>query len=872
MRRDCICVRRCDTNLRPNAGYHLTFWHRSHVGLYSKHRKLELEKNTISKANRLPVGVWRESVWREPLFMKHLIEWYLGVPRAEPGQGTAWRFVTERPWPTWMPSWFVLIVVVALITAVVMVYRRDASRLSRPRQLLLMTLRLSVLGLLAAFLFQLAIVIERTGLPFIAVMIDDSASMGLDDEYETADATAVTRLGNSATDGPPSRLSIAKSILTQQDAGFLRELLSNQKVRLYRFSDTAVPLGQSVSDDGLQSLIGQIDGLKANGRITRPGPAMNKVLDDFRGSPPLAIIMLTDGITTSDQADRLSAAVSENSSRQVPLFLTGLGSEEPNKDLQLFDVQVDEIAIVDDPVIVSARVKSFGFSGKPATLQLLDKASRNVLATKVINLLSDGEVLPTELTWTPRVEGEFDIIVELTPLTGERNPDNNREVRHVSVRQGRMKVLYVENSPRFEFRYIKTFFERQGNDSNSIELHTILLDGDTGYANQDQSARVLAGRFPINRDELFAYDVIVFGDVDPGFLSARSLENVRDFVREKGGGLVMIAGANHNPQSYRGTALESLFPIDIGRVPAIRHDAESEFVPQLTIQGRKSTPVFRFEDSEADSLKAWSTFPPLRWIVEAPALSPGAVVLVEHPTKTGDSGRLPVIVQHQYGAGKVVFHATDELWLWRLRAGDKYYGRYWLQLIRYLSRSNLLGQNRSVELSSDRLIYQPDEPIGLRVRFLDERLVPKAENPVSVTLERRDGFQQRVVLPGLPNTSNVFEARIESLANGSYHAWVDSPSFDQTAPAIDFRVEVPSRELRERGLAKEELVRAARGSRGGFYTPATAFQIPDDLPTGRQVTIERHDPMPLWNRWELLLLFVGLLSVEWVLRKRYRLV
>ena len=260
-------------------------------------------------------------------------------------------------------------------------------------------------------------------------------------------------------------------------------------------------------------------------------------------------------------------------------------------------------------------------------------------------------------------------------------------------------------------------------------------------------------------------------------------------------------------------------------------------------------------------------------MVDAPALSPGAVVLVEHPTRTGDDGRLPVIVQHQYGAGKVVFHATDELWLWRFRIGDKYYGRYWLQLIRYLSRSSLLGKNRSAELSSDRLIYQPDEPIVLRLRFLDERLVPVGdEEPVSVTLERRDGFQQRLVLTKVPNTSSIFETRIETLPNGSYHAWVNSPSFDQTAPAVDFRVVVPSRELRDRGLAADELTQATKASRGGFYTPATAYRIPGDLPTGRPVTIERRDPMPLWNRWELLILFVCLLSAEWILRKRYRLV
>jgi hypothetical protein len=42
----------------------------------------------------------------------------------------------------------------------------------------------------------------------------------------------------------------------------------------------------------------------------------------------------------------------------------------------------------------------------------------------------------------------------------------------------------------------------------------------------------------------------------------------------------------------------------------------------------------------------------------------------------------------------------------------------------------------------------------------------------------------------------------------------------------------------------------------------------DDLPPGRQVPVESLPPLPLWNQWPLLLLFLVLLVTEWVLRKR----
>ena len=83
--------------------------------------------------------------------------------------------------------------------------------------------------------------------------------------------------------------------------------------------------------------------------------------------------------------------------------------------------------------------------------------------------------------------------------------------------------------------------------------------------------------------------------------------------------------------------------------------------------------------------------PPLRWFLETPDLKPAAIVLAQHPTRRLLAGApLPVITMQFAGAGKVLFHATDETYLWsRGREADKLYARYWGQAIRYLSHAKL---------------------------------------------------------------------------------------------------------------------------------------------------------------------------------------
>ena len=124
--------------------------------------------------------------------MKNFLEWYFGVPPAQPGQGTQWSWLYQTPWPSGMPQWSVLLAAVSLLFYVWWIYRRDASSASRINRFGLVALRLAVVGIVLVVLSEITLVVDRTGLPFIAILLDDSASMGLEDKYSNSgDKSAV---------------------------------------------------------------------------------------------------------------------------------------------------------------------------------------------------------------------------------------------------------------------------------------------------------------------------------------------------------------------------------------------------------------------------------------------------------------------------------------------------------------------------------------------------------------------------------------------------------------------------------------------------------------------------------------------------------
>ncbi len=75
----------------------------------------------------------------------------------------------------------------------------------------------------------------------------------------------------------------------------------------------------------------EVKKLQPNGETTRLGTAVRSVLGDLRGTPPAAIVLLSDGVTTDGET--LTEAARYARRKGVPLFTIGLGSEQPIRDL-----------------------------------------------------------------------------------------------------------------------------------------------------------------------------------------------------------------------------------------------------------------------------------------------------------------------------------------------------------------------------------------------------------------------------------------------------------------------------------------------------------------------------------------------------------
>ncbi len=778
---------------------------------------------------------------------------WLGVEAAGPGEGTVWSIENSWSWAPWVTVLFLLLAF-AIVT---FVYTRESSAAGRLTRTVLVAIRLSLVLLLLFMLAEFTLSLRRTGLPTVAVLIDDSASMGIDDRYDDArlQSLVASRLQAAGLDAQ-TRLNLAKTILLEPGDDLLSAIEQRYRLKLYWVSSAA--RGQAGSADDIRKAV---QDSQATGDSSRLGAGLRYVLGDLRGTPPAAVIVLSDGITTDGESLSEAARVARH--KGVPVFTIGLGSERPVRDLELADLLVDEVVFVDDVVNFEYKLVARGAAGRTVDVVLREKDKPAVLARMKVHIDQDGKPQRLRLPYRPQQVGEFEYVVEVERLSDELQTDNNRQERMVSVRKEQIRVLLVQEYPNYEFRYLKNMLDRD----STIQLKTVLQDADLEYAESDETALRV---FPVRREELFAYDVIIFGDVNPSFLSSAVLSNLQDFVEKKGGGVIFVSGPRYMPLAYRGTPLEPLLPFDVtsASLPGVDQSADQGFVAQPTELGLAS-PQMQLGDSPADNQRIWQQLPPLYWLLEIGQTKPAARVLAEHPTRLAADGRhLPVFLMQYVGAGKVLFHATDDTWRWRYRVGDVFFARYWVQAIRYLSRSKLLGKDHAVELVADRREYLRGNPVRLRARFVDERQAPADDDGVTVVLEREGQKNQQIKLQRNPTSRGIFEATLTDTTDGKYHAWIAAPTLEGRAPSADFVIVAPPGEMERVQMDAQELARAAEETRGRFYRLADIARLQDDLPPGRQVPIEALPPEVLWNRWWVLATFLGLIVSEWILRKR----
>jgi hypothetical protein len=95
---------------------------------------------------------------------------------------------------------------------------------------------------------------------------------------------------------------------------------------------------------------------------------------------------------------------------------------------------------------------------------------------------------------------------------------------------------------------------------------------------------------------------------------------------------------------------------------------------------------------------------------------------------------------------------------------------------------------------------------------------------------------------------------------------------DPPVMPVNFVIEPPASERAKPSMNREELAQAAKTSDGRFFTAAGLETLVSTLPPPAKVPLDTDPPIPIWNSWPILLLFLLILLTEWLLRRKLEMV
>ncbi|RME95928.1 MAG: hypothetical protein D6766_01970 [Verrucomicrobia bacterium] len=714
----------------------------------------------------------------------------------------------------------------------------------------------------------------RPGANLFAVVADNSQGLQVHDEGD-----------------PLSRGERLRRLLDPQ-AGWLRQLEEDFAVRKLQF------------DTHLRTLA-DFAGLDFQGRASALLTSLQQLRERYKGRPLAGILVLTDGIATDETGPF------DWPEDAPPVYPVVIGRPGSVRDLALRRTSVRETAFEDAPVTIEVEAEAIGLARRTVVAVLRGPDGRE-RERQTREVRSPAESLRFRFEFRPEAAGLAFHGVELVAtaaasrdtnaVSEEATLLNNRAVVPVQRGRGPHRILYVAGRPNWEYKFLNravqadpevqlvalirvalrepkfAFLGRAGESGNPLfrgfgdqsREEVARYDQPVLVRLNTRDARELAGGFPATPEELFEYEAVILDDVEAAFFKADQLALLRRFVADRGGGLLMLGGAeSFREGGYERTPVAELLPVYLDRVPrpAMPEGVRFELTPAGWLE-----PWTRLRETEAAERARLEAMPPFRVLNAVPEAKPAAQVLAV--ARDANDRAWPALVAHRFGRGRAAALLVGDLWRWGMRGPEarRDMERFWRQTLRWLVRDTA----RRVELLA-RPLADPPGSVRLEARVRTAAYEPEDEAAVWVTI-------QNVPYPGdtnAPLPALRLRAEPSSDEPGLFTVLHTAPragAFRAEATATNYlgaligeaeagwTVDPAAAEFRSLQPNLGLLETIARVSGGRVVEPAELDALVRELPTRGAPVMETWN-RPLWhNPWVFLAALLAFV-VEWGLRR-----
>lgn len=691
----------------------------------------------------------------------------------------------------------------------------------------------------------------------VAVLVDDSASMSIEDAA-----------------GGVSRARAVDAVLAAKSGVLARALEARFDVRYMRFD---ARLHDQRVDGGIAAAAADREApsthtARAGTDSSAVSNPLGATVDAVTGGGIAAVVLVSDsgqvsGVDERELLGRLRAL-------GVAVHVLGVGDSQLAPDVSVEAVAVPPRVLNDDEVAVRVELSAAGFAGQTVNLTVTDNG---ILAGEQAVLVDAARFRRSvQIPIRAHESGLRRIEVRVQVPPGDRVVANDSFVTSLNVRSQPVRVLHFETQPRFEVKFLR----RALADDRALSLSSLVRTGDNRFLRLGIGAQEeLADGFPSTARELFAYQVLVIGSVNVASFTEQQLQLLEDFVNVRGGSVLFLGGRHSFAAGGWGESpISRIMPVLMNPVEESFNVAAWAKVTTAGLEHAVTRDLFEGRDeAQTARLPALAMVNPIRRVKR------GASVLLQ-----GDDGSdspLVMLAWQRFGAGRVAALPVRDTWRWRMHADmplhDRTHELFWRRLLRWLARDVPSRLSvRAIPVNA-----APGQSVRLQASVRDEqwrevndaRPVARVTTPLGDIVERllsgSDGGHDH----GDQKAARIFSSRYIARDSGLYEVHIadertQQPAADSllaTDNAAGLMVSVNGEEFVTPALRDERLRRIA-GVTGGSYRHLNeagdlVARIVNSVPV-----VQAWHRIALWNAPILLFALLLLSCSEWWLRRQRR--
>ncbi len=635
----------------------------------------------------------------------------------------------------------------------------------------------------------------------------------------------------------------SESILINRDSTYLR---TEYPVQLKAFMDKLNTDKVKTHFFAFSSELGgdaHPDSLTYRGEGTNISNALSAAAKLYSNQNLGAVVLLTDGISTSGMNPLYTL-----DNFQQPVYTVLLGDTTPQKDIRIGEVLYNQIAYLDNETPIKVKVMSTGYDA--ATVKVSIFGSGKVLGTQTVSLSRERNIVDADFMVKPGQTGIMQYTITVDPLPGELTTRNNSKAIFINVLETKVKIAIFGGYPHPDLGALRNALVRD----DRYETKEFIHKTPTAYY-EEPSAYNLAD-----------FDLFILHNFPLGAADAAMLEKIKNEVDGRKAPLMVFVGQSTNLPTLK-TGLGDR----LGITPSTLQSNVEEAIIMFKEEYRNHS-TYTFDDNW---IRMMNNSPPL-YRNQSEWKAGGDTKVFATARIKGIALDYPIYgLQNHLERKNMVFIGEN---VWRMRAQAEVetesFDAFDTWLYNNIQWLIVREDKRRFKVAPSKQLFTGNEPVLFKGEAYDDSYRPLSGVDIKLKLKYPDGKTDDLYLNETGNARYFLE--MNNLEEGAYSYEAVGTKNEAKVGTDRGEFSIGRSNIEHLNLTADKglLEQIALRTQGSFHMSRDLSKLADEilalnsLKPVSNVTVKRLGFQEF--RW-IFFVLLGLLAVEWVVRKRYSL-